>query len=372
MKLRSGLLILAALAMTQLAACGGAANGEESTEANKEEDRAVPVEAAVVERQTVYAAYQGTTSLEAEQEAEIVAKTGGVLLELLVDEGDRVKAGQIVARLDREQERLELRQAKAVLDKLENEFARMEELYNKKLISRDEYDRVRFDLESQRATIELSELQLSYTDVRSPLSGVISERMVKVGNLIQLHQPMFRVDDFDPLLAVLYVPERELSTLEIGQEAVMTFDALPGDEFVGKLKRISPVVDPETGTFKVTVEIPAPDPRLKPGLFGRVNVVHDVHDNVIAVPKDALIIEDRGTYVYVVEEDKARRVDVTTGYTTGNYVEILEGLEAGQLVVTAGKGSIADETRIELINADSDLPGPETVASAADENEAQL
>ncbi|MDX1569532.1 MAG: efflux RND transporter periplasmic adaptor subunit [Xanthomonadales bacterium] len=372
MKLRSGILILALLATVQLSGCGGAANGQESAEGESKEDPAVPVEVAEVERQTVYAAYEGTTSLEAEQEAEIVAKTGGVLLELLVDEGDHVKAGQIVARLDREQERLELRQAKAVLDKLENEFARMEELYNKKLISRDEYDRVRFDLESQRAAIELSELQLSYTDVRSPISGVISERMVKVGNLIQLHQPMFRVDDFDPLLAVLYAPERELSTLEIGQEAVMRFDALPGDRFVGNLKRISPVVDPETGTFKVTVEIPDPDPRLKPGLFGRVNIVHDVHADAIAVPKDALIIEDRGTYAFVVDGEKARRVNVSTGYTTGNYVEVLEGLEAGQLVVTAGKGSLADETRIELINAELDSDKPENVASVDDDDQTQL
>lgn len=360
--LRWGLAIIGLGALLQLAGCGGAANGQESADGEDKEEPAIPVEVGEVQRQTVFAAYQGTAALEAEQEAVIVAKIGGVLLELLVEEGDAVREGQVVARLDREQELLELRRARAALDKLENEFRRTRELFDKKLISRDDYDRVRFDLESQRAAIALSELQLSYTEVRSPIPGVISERMVKVGNLIQLHQPMFRVDDFDPLLAVLHAPERELSTLQRDQQAVMVFDSLPGAEFAGTLARISPVVDPETGTFKVTVEITDPDRRLKPGMFGRVKVVHDVHENAIAVPRDALVIEDGGAYVYVVDGERARRVDVRSGYTTGNFVEVLAGLEPGQRVVTAGKGSIADDSRIDIINAAAeDL---ETVASA--------
>ncbi|MEM9301690.1 MAG: efflux RND transporter periplasmic adaptor subunit [Pseudomonadota bacterium] len=352
---RANVLMILVLVMLSavLAGCGGANGQEAVSEEDEEAAVAVPVEVAAIERSTVFAAYEGTSTLEAEQEADVVAKAGGVILELLVDEGDRVEAGQVVARIDRDRLEIQLKQAKAVLGKLESEFERLDELSEKKLISRDAFDKVKFDLEQQRASVELAELELSYTEVRSPIGGVISERLVKVGNLVELFSPLFRVDDFDPLLAVMYVPERELSTLALGQEARLNFDAVGDDYFMGRLERISPVVDPRTGTFKVTVEVDDPDPRLKPGIFGRVRIVHDVHADALTVPREALIIEDRGAYVYVADGDKARKVDLVTGYTTAGRVEVLQGLEDGEYVVTSGKGSIGDGTLIEVINSEA-------------------
>ncbi|MEM9183621.1 MAG: efflux RND transporter periplasmic adaptor subunit, partial [Pseudomonadota bacterium] len=127
-------------------------------------------------------------------------------------------------------------------------------------------------------------------------------------------------------------------------------DALAEETFEGELARISPVVDPQTGTFKVTIEMPQPDPRLKPGMFGRVSVVYDEHDEAITIPQDALVVEDKERYVYRVDGQRAKRVDVKVGYTTDGSVEILDGLEPGEQVVTAGKGSITDETLLDVIN----------------------
>ena len=323
-----------------------------NSEDDEEETPPVPVEVAMVDRADVYASYSGTTTLEAEREADIVAKTSGIILELLVDEGDRVEADQVVARLDRERLALSVQQARATLSKLENDFVRTQELFEKRLISKDAYDKARYDLESQRASVDMVELDLSYTEVRSPIAGVISERLVKPGKLVALHEALYRVDDFDPLLAILFVPERELNTLKTGQEAVLTFDAVAGERFAGRLQRVSPVIDPRTGTFKVTVEIDDPDPRLKPGMFGRVEIVHDVRNGVVAVPVEALIIEDRGSHVFVASDHNiAEKVDVSTGYQTAGMVEVLDGLEPGQKVVTSGKGTLSDEARIEIIEA---------------------
>ena len=310
----------------------------------------MPVEVQDVTLASVYAAYNGTTTLEADQEADVVAKTSGVILELLVEEGDMVKAGQVVARLDHDRLALEVQRASANLRRLENDFKRNQELHQKDLISFEVFEKSRFDMESENATYDMAKLELSYAEVRSPIAGVISERLVKVGNLLNLYDPLFRVDSFDPLLAVIFVPERELSTLETGQPAILSVDAIDVDNFEGELARISPVVDPKTGTFKVTVEINDPDPRLKPGMFGRVNIVHDTHENAITVPQDAVILEDQNSYVYAIAEDRAKRQDVVVGYSTAGRVEILEGLEAGQRVVTSGKGSISDNTLIEIIN----------------------
>ncbi|MDJ0654377.1 MAG: efflux RND transporter periplasmic adaptor subunit [Xanthomonadales bacterium] len=348
-----------------IAACNGPGGSGESGDAEEsDEEIAVPVEAQRSTLNTVYASYKGTTTLEAEREADVVAKTSGIVLDILVEEGDTVEAGQVVARLERDRLELELERAKATLDQLRKDYDRSQELFNKKLISSDAYERARSDLDQQQASFDMARLELSYTEVRTPIGGVVSERMVKVGKLVNVYEALFRVHDFNPLLAEIFVPERELSALRPGQSALLELDALAQDEFSGQLARVSPVVDPDTGTFKVTIEIRDPDPRLKPGMFGRVNIVYDVKENVVTIPQDALIIEDRERYVYVVENDRARRVDVVAGYVTEGRVEILQGLDEGEEVVTAGKGSIAGETLLDVINREAQVAADSEVSVA--------
>mgnify|MGYP006323863199 CR=1 FL=1 len=199
------------LAASGLAACGKGGAGKAEQESTA--DAPVPVEAFAVARQPIIANYTGTASLEAEREAQVVAKTSGVLLRLRVEEGDKVAAGQVLAELDPERPKLQLAQAAANLKRLQNDFRRAQEMFQSRLVSSEQFDKVRFDLETQQAAYDLAELELSYTHIVAPIDGVISERMVKEGNLIQLQQPLFRIDDFDPLLAVLNVPERELAIL---------------------------------------------------------------------------------------------------------------------------------------------------------------
>ncbi len=350
-----------AAAVALLAAACGAPPGQSQAKADDDdkEQVAVPVEVEAVDLATVFAAYNGTTTLEADREADIVAKTSGVVLEILVEEGDPVAEGQVVARLDRERLELELARAKATLARLENDLRRTRELFEKKLISSEAYEKAKFDVDQELAGYEMVKLELSYTDVRAPIAGVISERLVKVGKLVDLHEALFRVHDFDPLLAILHVPERELATLRNGQQARLAVDALESETFTGRVARISPVVDPGTGTFKVTVEMDNDGGLLKPGMFGRVNIVYDVRERAVTIPQDALVVEDRDRYVFVLEGKRAKRVEVTTGYTTAGRVEILNGLAPGQWVVTAGKGGIAAETLLDPIN----LP-PEEAATA--------
>ena len=139
----------------------------------------MPVEVAQVVRQAITANYSGTASLEAENEAQVVAKTSGVLLKLYVEEGQRVTKGQILAQLDPERPQLQAAQAQANLKRLENDFRRSQEMYASKLTSSEAHDRIRFDLETQRATYDMAKLELSYTRIVAPIDGVISQRMVK-------------------------------------------------------------------------------------------------------------------------------------------------------------------------------------------------
>lgn len=342
-----------AVLLLVLAGCDRAAGdrpgaGGEGPEASSE-PAAVPVEVATVARRPMVASYMGTASLEAEREAQVVAKTSGVLLQLKVEEGDTVREGQVLAQLDPERPRLEVARAEADLRRLENEFRRSEELFAAKLVSSEAHDRIRFNLETQRAAWELAKLELSYTSIRAPIDGVISQRLVKEGNFIQLQAPLFRIDDFDPLQAVLNVPERELRTMRAGLAVAMVVDAIPGATFAGTVARVSPVVDAATGTLRVTCEFRDPSGRLKSGMFGRLSVVYDQRDDVLVVPREALLEDEAQPAAFVVREGKAVRVPVRTGARSGGVIEVLDGVAEGDQVVTVGATTLRDGARVQVL-----------------------
>ena len=384
-------LLISALTITLmlplLASCNKQ-NGEATAEEGAA-DTSVPIEAVPVSRRSISASYSGTATLEPESEAQVAAKISGVLLKLMVEEGDQVKAGQVLARLDDENPRLNLAKAEASLHKLENDYRRSKEMFERKLLSVEQNDKIRYDLETQRATWELAKLELSYTNITAPISGVISRRLVKVGNFIQVNQALFQIDNFDPLLAVLNVPERELNTLRADQIVRLRVDSIADQAFEGHIERISPVVDSATGTFRVTCEFRDVSGRLKSGMFGRLEVTYAQHEDVPTIPRAALIEEDGETAVFIVqsgaaaaaaEKDAARlasaapdkpaapkekaepgkdvppipawvakRRVVKGGYGDANYVEVLDGLVEGDRVITLGRSAVRDGTAVQVL-----------------------
>lgn len=372
------LALLVAAAALAVTGCGR--GGDADADASR--SAGVPVEVATAVREPIVASWSGTAALEPARQADVASKTSGVLLELLTEEGRRVRAGQVLARLDAERARLELARAEANLRRLENNFARAEDLHARRLISTEAFEQVRTELETQRAAHELAKLELSHTEITAPIDGVISERRVKEGNLIQPNQVLFRIDDFDPLLAVLNVPERELSIMRPGLAARMRVDALPGEVFEGKVARVSPVVEAGTGTFRVTTEFRDPAGRLKSGMFGRIEIVYDRREEALTIPREALAEEDGQAYVFVVERGVptevgpaggaapggrgarraqpsapaapttiARRRNVVTGFVHGGRVEIREGLVEGDRVVTVGRAALRDGLAVEVLEA---------------------
>ena len=375
--------------MFVMVGCGKTADTPEKPSQND----AVPVESVAATHRAMTASYPGVATLEPEAEADVVAKTNGVLLKLMVEEGDKVKAGQALARLDDENARLNLAKSAATLSKLESDYGRSSEMFSRKLLSAEQNDKIRYDLETQRAINDLAKLELSYANVVAPISGVISRRMVKAGNYIQLNEILFRIDNFDPLLAVLNVPERELNLLSVGQSVVLQVDALPGVEFKGVIQRVSPVVEAGTGTFRVTCEFRDESGRLKSGMFGRLQVTYGERANALTVPQSALIEEDGETAVFQIvpgasvtpsptssdaaaaatkdssdAADKAkadadgkpisptpewvaqRRV-VKVGYRNSDFVEILDGLSEGDKVITVGRSAVRDGTAVQMLEA---------------------
>ncbi|MFP5307279.1 MAG: efflux RND transporter periplasmic adaptor subunit [Gammaproteobacteria bacterium] len=351
--------LLTALCAGWLAACS---DGHAEKKAEKDEP-SIPVEIAVAVTGPIEAAYRGTATLEAEEEATVNAKSGGVIERILVEEGERVRAGQVLAQLETERLRLELARAKATLDKLEQDYKRNASVYQRNLISRELYERSKFELDGARAAYDLARLTLEEAEIRAPFDGVVSARHIKVGNTIQLGSPAFRITRMDSLQAQIFVPERDIHKLAPGQPAGLVVDAWPDKVFTGRILRVNPVVDAGTGTVKVTVAMAPEQPELKPGMFGRVEILYDRHDQALLIPKDAVLTEDAQHSVFVVSDGRARRRPITVGYSDASHYEVLDGISAGEQLVVTGQASLRDDSKVEVVNA----PSPAPAVAAADE-----
>ncbi len=347
---KSQLGYLFAALLLSFTACSNQTENDNENSGN-DSTLVIPVEAGVVNRGDISAYYSNTTTLEAEQEARVVAKVRGVITKLLVEEGDWVKAGQKLAQIDDAQYRLEAERAKSTLDRLNNDFKRNKELFERKLIAADAYENSRYEYEAQKSVYELAQLTLEYTQIKSPISGVISERLIKVGNMIGTDQPAFQVTDFDPLQAIIYIPEHEMAKIRKNQTAELIVDALPNQTFKGHVERISPVVDATTGTFKATVYVDQKNTILKPGMFGRIKIVYDTRLNAQLIPKAAVITEDQTQSVFVIKDSLVYKREVKTGYVNGKNIEIIDGLTDGDIVVTIGQGSLQDSVKVIVVKS---------------------
>jgi len=342
------------LGLIVLAACQSGAESDSDADAEsaevEDDTPAIPVETSVATRDDIYAMYSGTAPIEAFAEAEVIAKVAGEVREILVEEGDDVTSGQVLARLDGDRLRLEMMQSEANLRKSQRDYQRNVDLKEKGLISTGDFEKIKYETDALEATHNLARLEYSYTEIRAPIDGVIAERFVKVGNTIDVNAVTFQVTSLEPLIAYLHVPEREYRRIARGQTAVIEVDALQGSEYQAAVMRISPVVDPATGTFKITVEVSDPSRRLKPGMFGRINIVYDMHAQALQIPRSAIVDEAGESSVFIVEDDKAVRQPITTGYANNGHVEILDGLTGSEKIVIVGQAGLKDGSKVSIIN----------------------
>ncbi len=384
--LRSLCALVALAPALMLGACGK--SGDAGKDADATAQARIPVEVAVASHQSVTANYSGTATLEAVGEAEVVAKTTGIVLQLPVEEGEHVRKGQILAVLDDDAVRNRLAQSTATLKKAQAAFDKAEKGFALKITPKSDYDSMKYDLEGQRAIVAGAQLELSYTRIVAPISGVISKRSIKLGNLVQTNQALFQIVDLDPLQAVLNVPERNLDTLKAGQAVRIQVDALGGRVYEGTIDRIAPVVDAASGTFRATCIFRDSTRSLKPGMFGRIEVAYDHHHDALVVPRSAIVEEDGESSVFLIQPAPAKpavpsktkgkngeavaaelakstapafiakRRTVKTGYADGDRIEIRDGLKDGDRVITIGRNAVRDGTEVQVLDA-----GPATAAT---------
>lgn len=332
-----GLLGAWLTAATLLAGCGGAAGADMAKGDKKGGAPAAPLAVAAtrLEPAAIDRHYRTAGTLRALRTADLVALQPGVVLELKAEEGDRVKAGDLLVRLDGRSFKLQANRDAITARNAAQELARIKQLEG--LLSREELDKQRYTVESAMASASVSRHQANLTTVVAPFSGTITKRSIDVGNLATTATALFTIADLSVLDVDLFVPEREAATVQAGAPATLLLQ--DGTKFSGQVERRAPVVDPLTGTVKFTVralEFPA---AAVPGAFVRAELLIDRRAAAPSVPRTAVFELEGVPHVYVIEDGRARRKAVQPGLVGEVRMELVGGVDASAVIVTdAGEG----------------------------------
>lgn len=319
----------------------------------------VPVEVETATRAPIALYFESNGTLEAERDVDLVARAAGPIVELRAEEGLRVEKGQLLARIDDSELRSQLAVAEVQLEEARAVRERTRSLWDNQLVSREELEGTNAAYKTALGDVERARIQLEYTSITAPFSGQIVRRYVRFAEFVPANAPLFRISNFHPLLCPIQVPERELSRLQVGQPTLIEVEAWPDRRFPAKVLRISPVIDAESGTVRVTLEVQGKGV-LRPGMFASVFLELEKRSSALVVSKRALALDSLGDAVYVVEDGLARRRAVRLGFKSADRLEITEGLRDGEQVVVVGQDGLADSTPVEVVRRDGErLAGAE-------------
>lgn len=326
----------------------------------------VPVETALVARGPISAFLSFNSTLETESAVDIYPQTGGQVEALLVEEGRIVKEGDPLLKIEDRELRVDVEESTANFEHLKRNFGRNEDLFERNLINKADYETQKYQLEQARLRLERAKIRLAYATVRAPFAGVISAREAQVGARVGTGTKLFSMVKLDDIVARVFVPGRYLPIVQENQEAVVSSEFLPDRTFKGWVKRISPVIDPKSGTFKVTVGVRGEKPTdLPPGLFVGVRVITDTRPDAILIPKRAVVYEGGERYVFVVNNGRAAKKKLPMGYEDPNNVEALSGFEVGQQVIVLGQAGLKDGSLVRSVNVPLTPVGSTPTTAAA-------
>lgn len=343
------LAIVAVVVFTAQRANGTAGHEKAKKKKTDEAPPAAPVELAAARLGSISTYLQNTTSLEARHSAVLIARRKGQVMAIPAEEGMWVERGAVLARLDDSEAKLAVQRTELAAEVAKRELERGKQLSKQGYLSDRELDDLEVRLRNAWVEDEQARYDLTQMGITAPFSGRVVNRSINLGETVTEGRECFRIDDFNPILARVYFPERDLARVRVGQEGFLTLDALPGRRFVGRVSLVNPVVDRTNGTFKVTLEIPNRDGALRPGTFARVQLRTGEFPRALLVPRRALLSEDGEDYVFLARADSVVRLPVRVGAIAGDTAQVLSGLQAGDRVVTVGQGGLKPGAKIKPV-----------------------
>ncbi|MEE8350122.1 MAG: efflux RND transporter periplasmic adaptor subunit [Acidobacteriota bacterium] len=324
------------------------------------------------------------TTVESIRRVSVYAKLNALVEEILVEEGTPVREGDLLLRLEDREVRNEYEQADIAVDQARLQVeqaevkgelskvnqARALDLFSQRLISQQELDQTSLTNRTDRLSIDTAEqqyqaaqarlraatIQMEYTRITASLDGVVTHRMVEVGDRVNSNQEVFSIEEFPPLWARIFVPEKDLPELRVGQPASLSVETFPEERFPARIKMINPTIDAASGTVKVTLEIERTN-RLRPGLFGTVYIATETRPDAVVIPKKAILRERNESKVFVITAaGQVEKRDVTLGFSDIDRIEIVEGVREGEAVVTVGHEGLADGYAVNVLSWEGAVP----------------
>jgi membrane fusion protein (multidrug efflux system) len=288
-------------------------------------------------------------NLRADESVVIRPEIAGRIERIAFEEGQRVKKGSLLARLDAAETRAVLAssRAQAALDKQRME--RGEDMRQKNFISQQALDELKSAYTRALAKQREDEAKLAKSEIRAPFDGVAGLRQVSEGAYVPAGTDIARLEKLDQLKLDFRVPETYLAQLKEGLAVSAAVDAFPQSSFPGKIYAIEPAVDEQTRTVLVRARVANRELRLRPGMFARVSLTLGVRENAVWIPEEAIVPRGQDAFVFRVVDGKAELVPVTTGMRKVGEVEILKGVAAGDLVVTDGTQRLAPGMQVSII-----------------------
>lgn len=317
----------------------------------------LPVQVVTPEVAELFAKYHTTATVTSDADAPVTARVGGEIVEILVEEGDWVEKGTLLARLDGDRLRIQMVKASALLSKTIREHDRFVNLHARGLVSTAALDDMKYDMDALRASYELAQLNYEYASIRASISGFVSARYVKIGQHIITGNPTFRITDASELIATLQIPQNELASFSTGLDISVKVDSMPEQQFAASIARVSPTIDARSGTFRATAKIDNSDGLLAAGMFGRFEVAYEKHADALVIPAAALLDVDDVSVVYVVVNGAAVQRKVTTGIEDNGKIEILRGLDGSEEIIVNGQNGLRQGSKV---IASGPLPAPAT------------
>jgi membrane fusion protein (multidrug efflux system) len=287
------------------------------------------------------------------QQATLYAKVSGYLKTITVDKGDRVTSGAVLARIEipelvaaRAKQEAELRAAQADYTRLQESLQKLPDL-----VVPDTVDQARGRYEVARASLEQSETLLRYATITAPFTGIITQRFVDPGALIQAgsaSSAIVALMDFSKVRLQTAVPEAEASRVAVGQPVQVTTDNLPGVQFEGKVTRFTYALDSASRTMLAEVILENPALALRPGMLVTAKIGIERKESALLMPAEALVMEKANAFAYGVNDNKAKKRAIKVGFNDGKDVEVLDGLGVSDTVILAGKLKLSDGQAVQV------------------------
>jgi membrane fusion protein, multidrug efflux system len=299
--------------------------------------RAVTVEAVTLKPMPLVESVSSVGNLVADESVIIRPEVDGRIVEIAFEEGQPVKVGQLLFRLDAAVYEAQLQEAEAREDLTKRTFERAKALHKRGHSSAEVLDKALSEMKMAEASVALNKARLEKMRIVAPFRGTVGLRQVSLGAFVEAKTDLVSLVNLDSLEVEFRLPERYYRVIAEGGVVRAEPDALPGEVFEGRIFAVAPAIDINGRSIAVKAKLVNPEGRLRPGMFARVKLVVDRRNDAIVVPESAIVQRGDGQFVYRIRDGKAELTPVRLGLRQTGRIEVVEGLAAGDTVVTAGQ-----------------------------------